>query len=370
MASTRSIVRVLASVATASLVLVGSLQLRSPVRTDAALALDLPLLQWLLQAFAASAPAAPTPTTLAPSTTTTAPLAVPQVKPLPVSRILFDSNRSGNYEVFMIDRDGSGTQQLTNDRRFDSWWPKLSPDRTLLIFYRTPAGTHDLDYAKASLWSLNLQTKVPTLLLAAGAYGWKMHGHAEWSPDGSRLTMFGGPESPEIFVTDTLGANPVQVTRRGGPNLDPSWSPDGRSLVFVGCPQSFCGFSQLEVYRTPVAGGSETRLTFDGLRDHDPYYSPDGRTIAWLRETSAPMRWGILAMVADGSAQRTVIDDGGINSKPGWSPDSGTIFFHRLPIGGQSFGLYSIRPNGTGLARIPGSVPGGYNDEYPVNSSY
>ncbi len=370
MASLRPILRVLASGATASLLVVGSVQLRAPVRTDAAAALDLPLLRWLLQALGGGTPAEPTTTTTATTpTTTTAPVA-PPATPLPVSRVLFDSNRTGNYEIFMVDRNGSGTQQLTNDRRYDSWWPKLSPDRTRLIFYRTPAGIHDLDYAKASMWSLNMQTKVPTLLLAAGAYGWKMHGHAEWSPDGSRLTMFGGRDNPEIFVTDALGRKPVQVTRRGGPNLDPSWSPDGQSLVFVGCPQPFCGFSQLEVYRTPVTGGSETRLTFDGLRDHDPYYSPDGRTIAWLRETSAPMRWGLSAMAPDGSAQRTVIDDGGINSKPGWSPDSSTIFFHRLPIGGQGFGLYSIQPDGTGLAPIPGAVPSGYNNEYPVNSSY
>ena len=32
---------------------------------------------------------------------------------------------------------------LTADASFDSWWPKVSPDRSRVLFYRTPKGIHD-----------------------------------------------------------------------------------------------------------------------------------------------------------------------------------------------------------------------------------
>ena len=35
----------------------------------------------------------------------------------------------------------------------------------------------------------------------------------------------------QVFVTNTDGTQPVQLTTRGS-NEDPSWSPDGRYLVF------------------------------------------------------------------------------------------------------------------------------------------
>lgn len=39
--------------------------------------------------------------------------------------VYFTSNRTGNYEIWMK-KDNSITQ-VTNDKRFDSWWPRISP---------------------------------------------------------------------------------------------------------------------------------------------------------------------------------------------------------------------------------------------------
>ena len=76
-------------------------------------------------------------------------------QPLPAGVVLFDSDRSGHYELYRMSADGRHQVRLTNDRRYDSWWPKLSPDRKTIVFVRTPAGTHDTNYSKVSTWAVD-----------------------------------------------------------------------------------------------------------------------------------------------------------------------------------------------------------------------
>jgi TolB protein len=307
------------------------------------------------------------------------------------STIYIDSNRttpgdsSANYEIYSMNADGTNHVRLTADDSYDSWWPKPSPDGTKIVFVRTPAGTHDTDYTKVSTWVMNADGSnlheivaapgVPTLPdgSPSSAASWAFEGHPEWSPDGTKLVMIGGPQSnPQIFVTNADGTNPVRVTSNGsggnraGTNVDPSWSPDGTKILFVGCPISICVSVQYEVYRVNADGTGETRLTSDLSQDNDPYYSPDGTQIAWLRNTANAKvaAWGIYLMSADGTNEHAVIDDGKINSKPGWFHDGSAIYFHRTTVVGIPFNVWRINPDGTGLAEVITPAPS-YANEYP-----
>ena len=281
--------------------------------------------------------------------------------------MVFDSNATGNYEIFDMNASGVIEQQLTNNAAYDSWWARISPNRQKILFYRDPAGIHDTDPRQNSLWEMNADGSDQTELLAPGAYGWGLQGHAEWSPDGTKIVMVGGPwGNSQIFVTDATGANPVQVTNRGGTNIDPSWAPNGSGILFVGCPQAQCVPAQQEIYTlSPVSvQGTLTRFTNDTYADYDPYYSPDGSQIAWLRNVSGN-DWSIEISNIGGGGYHALIDDGNINSKPDWSSDGALIYFHRLIFGtDKAFGIWSINPDGTGLHEVlapKGTV--GY--EYP-----
>jgi Tol biopolymer transport system component len=296
-------------------------------------------------------------------------LSASPVSTLPTDRLLFDSDRSGNFEIYITPTSGGPAMRLTEGEQYDSWWPRLSPDRSQILFYRTPQGIHDRDFSQTALWRVDSDGGNLRELRPAGTNGWTLQGHAEWSPDGQRIVMFGGLRSnPQIYVTDAEGRNPVAITRRGGSNLDPSWTPDGKRILFTGCPRSFCTPDAYEVYSVAAKPGARPlRLTNDRLRDHDPYMSPNGRHIAWLTQTdsSGPVGvWNIRIADTDGSGVRLLTNDRHINSKPEWSRDGQTIYFHRLEmVAGARFRLWAISPDGRNRRAV--ETGGAGNDEYP-----
>lgn len=290
-------------------------------------------------------------------------------------RLLFDSTRqSSNREIFVMKNDGTQISRLTNNPSYEHWWPRISPDRKKVLFYRRPAGVAADDYAQASLWVMNADGSGLAQLIAQGANGWSQQGHAEWSPDGTKIAMFGSHAGTlQVFVTDASGNNPVRYTNQPGISTDVSWSPSGNELLFNGCPALPCTPSNFEIFvmsaATPLA--PPTRLTNDGLADYDPYFSPDGSTIAWLTTTNPAANggvgaWGIRMADANGSNRRTLIDDGQINSKPAWSLDGNSIYFHRINFAEElAFGVFRIGKTGVGLTRLT-AIGTGVN-EFPTN---
>jgi Tol biopolymer transport system component len=289
---------------------------------------------------------------------------------LPSDSIVFDSDRGGNYEIFSMRSDGSAQRPLTADLKFDSFWGRISPERSRILFHRTPRGTHDRDYTKASLWVMNGDGTDLRELRPAGTDGWDLQGHAEWSPDGRQIAIAGGRKSnTQIFILDHEGKTIRQLTDRGGTNIDPSWSPDARTILFIGCPSAICFENDYEVHAIPATGGAVRRLTHNSYPDFDPYFSPDGGRIAWLAKNDsrgALGAWNVFAMNADGTDQRNLTNDGNVNSKPQWSGDGRVLYFHRLEPGRTNrWSIFSIRADGTELTEITKGAPG--NNEYPAN---
>jgi TolB protein len=303
---------------------------------------------------------------------------------LATNQLLFDSDRAGNHEIYATSTTGGTATRLTNDPAYENWWPRASPDRTRILFYRSPAGDPE-NYFTASLWVMNADGSGVSRLRAQGENGWTAQGHGEWSPDGSKIAMFGTVGAAfEIFVTNACGKNPIQYTSRGGVNTDVSWSPNGSTLLFNGCASpTACQPINYEIYSMPATPlAAATRITTDTRADYDPYFSPDGTRLAWLINvdpTANPIpgtspvinfgRWAIgMVDVGAGGAlsnPRYLIDDGNINSKPACSQDSQTVFFHRMVPPDWRFRVFKINRDGTGLIELTPGATG--NSEHPSN---
>lgn len=124
-------------------------------------------------------------------------------------RIAFASSRSGARQLFVMDKDGSNIEQLTdlNNMGGRSTW---SPNGQYIAFYRGPAGDHNI-------FIVNVETKEVT-----------------------RLT-------------------------NGGDNLGPSWSPDGNWIAFT----SFRDGNN-EIYIMRPDGSGVRRLTDNPISDWQP----------------------------------------------------------------------------------------------------
>ncbi|MCU1537263.1 MAG: periplasmic component of the Tol biopolymer transport system, partial [Humibacillus sp.] len=142
-------------------------------------------------------PIAPVPSAWRP------PTSLPTARALPTSTFAFDSDRSGNFELYTMPLAGGSARRLTSDAAYDSWSPRISPDRRTILFHRAPKGVHDLDQSKVSIWAVAVDGTGLRQLRPSGLDGWYQQGHAEWSPDGSAIVLFGGSRiNPQIFVTN------------------------------------------------------------------------------------------------------------------------------------------------------------------------
>jgi Tol biopolymer transport system component/predicted Ser/Thr protein kinase len=104
----------------------------------------------------------------------------------------------------------------------------------------------------------------------------KPEDHPAYSRDGRRIAFISWQSgAPEIWICDSNGGNPVQLTSFGGPMVfGPNWSPNGENIAF-----STDIKGNLDIYVVSASGGAPRRLTIQPGFDTWPFWSWDGR---WL----------------------------------------------------------------------------------------
>ena len=223
--------------------------------------------------------------------------------------IVFDSDRDGNYEIYVMSADGSGLTRLTDNPAAD-FAPSWSPDGTRIAFDSDRDGNDEVYVMNADGSGQTRLTDNPALDFATS-----------WSPDGTRIAFDSDSDgNDEVYVMNADGSGQTRLTDNPASDLAASWSPDGSRIAFVSDRDG-----NEEVYVMNADGSGQTRLTDDPAADFDPSWSPDGNRIAFDSERDG--NWEIYVMNADGSGQTRLTDNPATDGFPSWSPDGSRMAF-------------------------------------------
>ena len=224
-------------------------------------------------------------------------------------RVAFTSDRAGNYEIYVMDSDGSDVRRLT-DHPGDDGSPSWSPDGRSIAFSSDRAGDYEIYVMDSDGSNVRRLTDDPG-----------DDGSLSWSPDGRSIAFSSDRAGDyEIYVMDSDGSNVRRLTDRSGSDWEPSWSPDGRRIAF-----SSARDGDYEIYVMDSGGSNVRRLTDRSGSDWEPSWSPDGRRIAFMSDRAGD--YEIYVMGSDGSNVRRLTDDPGDDGSPSWSPDGGRVAF-------------------------------------------
>jgi Tol biopolymer transport system component len=146
-----------------------------------------------------------------------------------------------------------------------------------------------------------------------------------YSPDGRRIAYVSGQSGPpEIWMCESDGSNPVQLTRLGAAYaLGPQWSPDGQKIAFEAVSNG-----NPDIYAVSTNGGASQRLTTSPAADKWPYWSRDGQSIYFISGRSGSSQiWKMSA--AGGDVVQVTPDDGENRDVPQESPDERYIYYEK-----------------------------------------
>ena len=249
-----------------------------------------------------------------------------------LSQIAFASNRTGHFEIWLMDWDGANQRSITNHNTL-SILPSWAPDDERLVYTSFARGTSDMYIVSRRGGG---RIRIPTHL--------NLNTSATFSPLGHDIA-FGGSVNgnPDIYVIHDDGTNMRRLTTESTIESTPDWSPNGREISFTsgrsGTPQ---------IYIMDAEGSNVRRMSFDdGGWNDDATWSPDGEQIAYTSRVNGRFQIRIANVI---TRESHVIAGEGSNEQPTWSPDGKWIAFQSDRSG--KWQIYRMRTDGTDLIQL------------------
>lgn len=268
--------------------------------------------------------------------------------------IVFSSDRlSGQGRLWKVAASGGQPEPLPVGQG-GAYFPSLSRDGRRLAYTQADANTNIWRYEVPRTTG---RSAPPTKLIAST--GGNID--PQYSPDGKRIVFVSSRAgSREIWVCDSDGSNPRQLTSFGGAHVGvPVWSPDGREILFYATPEGRAGMyvvseeggqprnvkdmvswsrdgkwiyftsdrtGALQVWKRPAEGGEAVQVTKQGGAGYRPFESPDGKSVYYEKfEGEASALWKV---PAEGGEETRVLEQVVEEGWLSWGLTTEGIYFY------------------------------------------
>lgn len=241
-------------------------------------------------------------------------------------KIIFESNRSGSWDIYLMDADGENQTRLTSknsDDRHPIWHPKANK----ILFESNRSGHNELYTIKIK----NRKTKKLSNPKLKGEFIFGC-----FSPNGKNIavSLKVSEETSNIVLLKKNGNFKKSLTQNNVRNYYPKWSPDGIEIIYFSRKDTQNNVD--EIYRLNLKNGLTSRLTNWPKHNFCPSWSPDGSLLTYVTSME-DIRPEIYIMNADGTNKIRVTNNKDGDTLPHWSPGGNKIL-----ITGHRDGNYEI----------------------------
>ncbi len=222
-------------------------------------------------------------------------------------QILFESNRSGNFQIWAIDVGGGEARQLT-DIATEANTAIWSPDGKQIAFVSAVWPEYsDKPYRESNALNKKRMEENEKNPVKVRVFTKLFFRHwDEWVED-KRQHLFVMPAAggePRDVTPGDHDAYPTSDTFSVGDDF--TFSPDGSYLVYTAPPEKNEAWTtNYDIWRAPVAGGKAECLTRANLAaDGGPRFSPDGNRLAYRAQRRPGFeadRWELMVVDTDPS---------------------------------------------------------------------
>ena len=232
--------------------------------------------------------------------------------------LAFVSSRDGDYAIYEMDADGGGQRRLTEHdvstsspaRLFFQIEPAWSPDGTRIAFTSRRSGDFDVYVMNADGTGTQRLTSTR-----------ENDTHPSWSPDGDEIAF---ARDSDIWVMSADGSNVRRVSDPMAEESEPAWAPDGSWLAYV---RRAPGTASREIWLMRPDGSRRHVVLPQTGRSTGPAWSPDSTKLAFSSNEEGGSIFEIYTVGVDGQGLRTVVPTTADNFEPSWSPDGSKIAY-------------------------------------------
>jgi Tol biopolymer transport system component len=252
-------------------------------------------------------------------------------------------------EICAAGADGGNFTRLTNNTMCDDL-PSWSPTGQQIAFVSERDD-------QAAVYVMNSENGLVTKLPSPPG---KVIGKPIWSPDGLQICFSAknpskSDQHTDLYLVDLTSKELHDLTELSGAERIPRWSPDGSKIAFTWHP--YDASIHNAVIRVISPDGDDNQILVENFRGVvDLSWSPDSKRLAFIGSQIPDKAAVYIVNIYDGSLLR-LIDEHDMSAVTGnitWTPDGSHITFIDAPPGMTS-DVFSIRPDGSGLARITDS---------------